>query len=114
MRNKSTLPQLLAWQIMIIVNGAVIFDVIRIFNNYSLIYFLPRNLFWGIAGLILFVGYFLIQVIIGFSIKKLHDGLWAFVLLVAGIVSPLYLIPAIWALALNFSEQKKNKKINAA
>ncbi|APX71387.1 hypothetical protein M5C72_11560 [Companilactobacillus allii] len=109
MKNKNTLPQLLAWQIMIIVNGAVIFDIIRIFNNYSMIYYLPRTPFLMIAGLVLVVGYIAIQVVIGLAIKRMHDGsgLWSFILLLAGIVSPLYLIPAIWALITNFLGQKK-------
>ncbi|WP_125762757.1 hypothetical protein [Companilactobacillus hulinensis] len=108
MENKSTLPQLLAWQIMIVVNSAVILYVIRTFNNYSLVYFLPRTLIWGIIGLVLFVGYMLIQAIIGFSIHNLNDGngAWAVVLLLAGFVSPLYIIPAVWALIMKYVFKK--------
>ncbi|WP_125591090.1 hypothetical protein [Companilactobacillus jidongensis] len=112
MTKKYSLPQLLGFAIMIITNGAAILTVFHIFQNSALLLMTSRSLIMSVIGLITFVGYSLLQLLIYFAIVKLNqnDGGWAVVLLLIGIINHLYWIPALWSLIVKYVKQFKQHK----
>ncbi len=94
---------------MIVTNAAAILTVIHTYQNSALLALTSRSLIMSALGLVIFVGYSILQLLIYFSLVRL-DGSWAVILLLIGIWSHLYLIPAIWALVTNYIKQVKEYK----
>ncbi|WP_125565304.1 hypothetical protein [Companilactobacillus insicii] len=109
---KYSLPQLLGFAIMIITNGAAILTVVHTYQNSPLLALTSRSLIMSAIGLVMFVGYSLIQLLIYFSIKKLNQNgyVWSIILILVGFWNYLYFIPAVWTLILDFYKRIKDYK----
>lgn len=112
MTKKYSIPQLIGFAIMIITNGAAILTVLHMFQNSALLVMTSRSLIMSAIGLVIFVGYSLLQLLTYFSIVKLdqNDGGWAVVLLLVGLINHLYWIPAIWSLVVKYVRQLREYK----
>lgn len=112
MTKKYSLPQLLGFMIMIVTNAATILTVIHIYQNSALLALTSRSLIMSALGLVAFVGYSLLQVLIYFAITGLNstNNGWAVILLVVGLWNHLYWLPAAWSLICKFIKQIRTNK----
>lgn len=87
------------WLTNIFIVGLILVSIIHPKYKTSIPYDVPSM----ILAILLLICIVIIQVVVGLSIKKLHQNVyWSVVLFAIGIISNwLYLIPAIWGMIIN-------------
>ncbi|MFC6322864.1 hypothetical protein [Companilactobacillus baiquanensis] len=95
------------WITNILILGLILVSIIHPKYRTSI----PYDLSSTILALVILIFIVIIQIVVGMSIKKLHQNIyWPVVLLAIGAISNwLYLIPSIWGIILN---RKKMTRFN--